>query len=70
LIFCGLINFFQYVKSGLMLPYFIALIILYFFSSSIIIKSNERKSDIFFSFWVESLSIISYVLIIFMLLIF
>jgi 4-hydroxybenzoate polyprenyltransferase len=70
LFFCCLISLFQYVKSGLIFAYLSALIILYFFSSIFIIKSNEGKSDIFFSFWVESLSIMSYVLIIFMLLFF
>lgn len=70
LFICCLIIFFQYLNESLISSHFYALILLYFLSSIFICKSNEEKEDFFYSFWVESLSIMSYVFLIFMLLIF
>ena len=54
---CGVINL-------------LALILLYFVSSVFIAKSDVSKQEMYFSFWVESLSILSYIFLIIAALIF
>jgi 4-hydroxybenzoate polyprenyltransferase len=55
-----LVSSYQFVNYNLNFGYFIAIILSCIFSAILIRKSEERKSDFFFSFWVESLSIVFY----------
>jgi 4-hydroxybenzoate polyprenyltransferase len=70
LFICGVIAVFQYFENTLIFPNLLALIFLYFVSSIFIEKSDERKGEMYFSFWVESLSISGYLFLVIMLLIF
>ena len=64
LFICGIISFFQYLEMTLNLPNLLALIMLYILASIFIIKSDKRNTKIYFSFWVESLSLFSYFLLV------
>ena len=55
-----LVSNYQFHNYNLNFGYFIAIILSCIFSSILISKSDERKSDFFFSFWMESLSIVFY----------
>ena len=55
-----LVSTYQFLNYNLNFGYFIAIILSCIFSAILIRKSEERKSDFFFSFWVESLSIVFY----------
>ena len=70
LFICGIISVFQYFDLGLIFPNLLALILLYLSASILILKSDEHKGEKYFSFWVESLSIFSYLFLVIMLLIF
>ena len=48
----------------------IALICIFFLSAILMIKSSQDKTAMYFSFWVESLSILSYIFLIIVTLIF
>ena len=70
LFICGIISFFQYLEMALNFENLLALILLYILATIFIQKSDENKGEIYFSFWVESLSIFSYFLLVISKLIF
>ena len=70
LFICGVIAIFQYLANALTSSNLLALILLYFVSSIFIAKSDERRGEMYFSFWGESLSILGYLFLVIMLLIF
>jgi len=70
LFICGVIAVFQYFNNELIFPNLLALILLYFVSSIFIAKSDETREEMYFSFWGESLSILGYLFLVIMLLIF
>ena len=70
LFICVVIDIFQYFENALNFPNLLALILLYFLSSIFIVKSEERRGEMYFSFWGESLSILGYLFLVIMLLIF
>ena len=70
LFFCAIIAVFQYIHEDINLPKLLALILLYFVSSIFIAKSDVSKREMYFSFWVESLSILGYIFLLISALIF
>ena len=70
LFICGVIAIFQHLEKALFFPNLLALILLYFVASIFIVKSDESKGEMYFSFWGESLSISGYLFLVIMLLIF
>ena len=60
LFICVIIAIFQSLENALISSNLLALILLYFMASIFIIKSDEYKGEMYFSFWVESLSIALY----------
>ena len=70
LVICGVISIFQYLDKALIFSNLVALLLLYFLSSIFILKSDENKGEMYFSFWIESLSILGYLFLVIMLLIF
>ena len=60
LFICALIAIFQSFENSLNSSNLLALILLYFVASISIIKSDESKEEMHFSFWIESLSILYY----------
>ncbi len=70
LFICGIIGFFQYTQNALIFSKLLALILLYFMASIFIVKSDESKGEMYFSFWIESLSIFGYLFLAISLLIF
>lgn len=64
LFICVLISFFQYLEMYLNFPKLLALILLYILAAIFIKKSDEKNRKTYFSFWVESLSVFSYVLLV------
>jgi len=70
LFICGVIAIFQHLEKALIFPNLLALIFLYFVSSIFIAKSEERRGEMYFSFWGESLSLLGYLFLVIMLLIF
>ena len=70
LFFCAIIAVFQHINEDINLPNLLALILLYFVSSIFIAKSDVSKREMYFSFWVESLSILGYIFLLISALIF
>jgi len=70
LLICGVISIFQYFENALIFPNLLALILLYFVASIFIVKSEESRGEMYFSFWGESLSVLGYLFLVIMLLIF
>ena len=70
LFICGVIAILQYFENALIFSNLLALILLYFLSSIFIVKSDESRGEMYFSFWGESLSILGYLFLVIMLLIF
>ena len=64
LFFVIIISAFQYWNNKLSVEFFIAISLSCIISSIFIEKSNEKKSDFYFSFWVESLSILLYLFLV------
>ena len=64
LLFAIIISTFQYWNNKLSVGFFIAISLSCIVSSIVIKKSNEKKSDFFFSFWIESLSILLYLFLV------
>ena len=60
LFICVVISVFQYLENTLISSNLLALILLYFVTSIFIVKSDEKRGEMYFSFWVESLSILCY----------
>ena len=70
LFICAIITVFQYIHEDINSPNLLALILLYFVSSIFIAKSDVSKREMYFSFWVESLSILGYIFLLIAALIF
>ena len=70
LFICGIIAVVQYINKDINFAYLLALILLYFVSSIFIAKSDVSRREMYFSFWVESLSILGYFFLIISALIF
>jgi len=64
LFICVIISFLQHLERFLIMPHLLALILLYIFASIFILKSDKNNGKMYFSFWVESLSVFSYFLLI------
>lgn len=64
LLICVIISFFLYIKMILIMPHLLALIFLYILASIFILKSDKKNRKTYFSFWVESLSVFSYFLLV------
>ena len=67
---CFCIVNFQYFQNNITVSNLLALILLYILTLALITKSDIKNNDVYFSFWVESLSVFSYLFLIIMLLIF
>lgn len=63
LFICGLISFFQYRHMYLSFSSLLALVLLYIFSFIFIQKSDKSNKKMYYSFWGESLSLLSYFLL-------
>ena len=61
---CAIIAILQYFENTVISSNLLALILLYFVASIFIVKSDENKSEMYFSFWIESLSILAYLFLI------
>jgi len=70
LFICLAISVFQYLEKTIISSNLLALILLYFVASILIVKSDEKRSEMYFSFWVESLSILCYLFFVISVLIF
>ena len=70
LFICAIISVFQYFDLVLIFQNLLALILLYLAASIFIVKSDKHSGEMHFSFWVESLSIFSYLFLVIMVLIF
>jgi len=66
----GLISIYQFQNYNLKIEFLISIILSCIVSSIFINKSDEKKSDFFFSFWIESLSILFYLFLTISILIF
>ena len=64
LLICAIIAIFQSFENTVISSNLLALILLYFVSSIFIVKSDENKSEMYFSFWIESLSVLAYLFLI------
>ena len=64
LLICAIIAIFQSFENTVISSNLLALILLYFVASIFIVKSDENKSEMYFSFWIESLSILAYLFLI------
>jgi len=64
LLICAIIAIFQSIENTVISSNLLALILLYFVASIFIVKSDENKSEMYFSFWIESLSILAYLFLI------
>ena len=64
-----LVAAFQYDTSSLILGHFLALILLYFIALVFIWKSDKKKNEMYFAFFVEGLSICAYLFLVISLLI-
>ena len=70
LFICTIVAIFQSLENALISSKLLALILLYFMASIFIGKSDESKGEMYFSFWIESLSIFGYLFLAISLLIF
>ena len=70
LFICLVISVFKYLENTLISSNLLALILLYFVASIFIVKSDEKRGEMYFSFWVESLSILCYLFFVISVLIF
>ena len=66
---CVIIAIFQKIQNSISFSNFLALILLYFLASVLIIKSDKKNNAMYFSFLVESLSFFCYLFLVIMLLI-
>lgn len=69
LLICVIIAVLQHLQNNIPLSNFLALVLLYFLTLALVIKSDKKNSEMYFSFWIESLSIFSYLFLVIMLLI-
>ena len=70
LFICAIIAVVQYINEDINFSNLLALILLYFVSSIFIAKSDVSRREMYFSFWVESLSILGYIFLLISALIF
>jgi 4-hydroxybenzoate polyprenyltransferase len=70
LFICLVISVFQYFGNVIISSNLLALILLYFVASIFIVKSDKKSGEMYFSFWVESLSILCYLFFVISALIF
>ncbi|HIG33168.1 MAG TPA: hypothetical protein EYQ09_07030 [Flavobacteriales bacterium] len=70
LFICAIIGIVQYINKDINFPNLLALILLYFASSIFIAKSDVSRREMYFAFWVESLSILGYIFLLISALIF
>jgi len=70
LFICLVISVFQYLENTIISSNLLALILLYFVASIFIVKSDKKSGEMYFSFWVESLSILCYLFFVISALIF
>jgi len=70
LFICEIIAIFLHLENALIFTNLLALILLYFVASIFIAKSDERRGEMYFSFWVESLSVLAYLFLVIAALIF
>ena len=66
---CVIIVVFQQLQNNITASNFLALSLLYLLTLVLITKSDKKNNEMYFSFWIESLSIFSYLFLIIMLLI-
>ena len=69
LLICVIIAVFQYLQNNIPSSNLLALFLLYFLAFVLVVKSDKKNSEMYFSFWIESLSIFSYLFLVIMLLI-
>ena len=69
ILICVIITAFQQLQNNITKSNLLALIVLYFLTLALIIKSDKKNNEMYFSFWIESLSVFSYLFLIIMLLI-
>ena len=69
ILICVIITIVQYLQNNIILSNFLALILLYFLTLVLITKSDQKNNEMYFSFWIESLSVFSYLFLIIMMLI-
>ncbi len=69
ILICVCIAGFQYFQNNITVSNLLALILLYILTLALITKSDIKNNDIYFSFWIESLSVFSYLFLTIMLLI-
>jgi len=69
ILICVIITIVQQLQNNIILSNFLALILLYFLTLVLITKSDQKNNEMYFSFWIESLSIFSYLFLIIMMLI-
>lgn len=70
LFICVIATVYQLLQTDINLSNFLALNSLYFLASFLIKESDKDTNDMYFSFWIESLSIFSYLFLAILLLIF
>ena len=70
LFMCLVISVFQHLENTIISSNLLALIFLYFVTSIFIVKSDKKRGEMYFSFWVESLSILCYLFFVISVLIF
>ena len=64
LFICAIFAVFQSLENALISSNLLALILLYFMASIFIVKSDESKGEMYFSFWIESMCIFAYLFLI------
>jgi len=69
ILICVIIAAFQQIQNNITVSNLLALIVLYFLTLVMVIKSDKKNNEMYFSFWVESLSVFSYLFLIIVLLI-
>ncbi len=70
LFICVVIAFCQHFQNNLIFHYLLAVNLLYFIASIFILKSEESNGEIYFSFLIESISILYYLFLVISILIF
>tara|TARA_B100000902_G_scaffold373199_1_gene400925 strand:- start:118 stop:756 length:639 start_codon:yes stop_codon:yes gene_type:complete len=70
LFICVVIAFYQHFQNNLIFHYLLAVNLLYFIASIFILKSEESNGEIYFSFLIESISILYYLFLVISILIF
>ena len=69
ILICVIIAAFQQLQNNISLSSLLALILLYLLTLALITNSDTKNNDMYFSFWIESLGVFSYLFLIIKLLI-